>query len=193
MLLSTDFTGYYKIAQDNETKALLEAYILKYEKEYLVNLLGYELYVLFLADYVLNSGVPTGRYATIYNELNHDPDSGDCVFIPSQYNDSDYAKRYRNRVQQPTLSAGIKTMLKGFIYFEFVNEYGINVGQAGVVAMKDENADANDSKQLALVESRYNDSIKSYQVIQNYIEANLSDYSEYKGKKMSSVHWGGAF
>lgn len=192
MLVSTDFTGYYKIAQDGNSATLLTAYIEKYEKEYLVDLLGYDLYLLFIAD--LTANVPqTTRFLTIFNELSYNTNSGDVVFIPSEYNDSDYAKRYRQKSKVPTLSTGIIKMLKGFIYFEFVKEYGVQVSQTGVVIGKNENSDTSDSKALGLVESRYNDSINSYKVIQNYINANSEMYPEYEGVNKDKSYWGGAF
>jgi hypothetical protein len=84
MLVSTDFIGYWKIAQDNNTASLLTAYIARYEKKYLVELFGYDLYILFLASLVPGPAPVAGRFLTVYNPMkSSDTNAGDWpAFYP---------------------------------------------------------------------------------------------------------------
>ncbi len=194
MLLSTEFTGLHKIAQDNVTAANLTIYIAKYEKKYLVDLLGYDLYLLFVAD-LNGSGVPvTTKYLTIYNALKNPVASSDNWIPMNSMRSNRSLYDEVKPIQQPPYSEGIRTMLKGFIYYEFVNEYGLLVSQTGVVTNNNENSnESSGAKHLGLIESRYNEAVNSYIVIRNYILANLVTYPEYEGIEKQSTHWGGAF
>lgn len=192
MLQTTDFTGYYKIAQDQNTAAILADYIAKYEKQYLVELFGVELYDLFIAD--LDSNVPqSSRFLTVFNALNYS-DSGESTFYPIGFNGRGCFSDNTPEPYVPQYSEGILKMLKGFIYFEFVNEYGYMVSQTGVVQNMNENSEAlPGAKHLGLIESRYNDSVHSFTVIRNYMKANPDLYPEYDGIEKHTSHWGGAF
>ncbi len=191
MITSSDFIGYYAIAQDPSTQAKLTDYITLYMRQYLVELLGYELYQLLIDD--LENNVPqSSRFETIFNALNIE--GAEEVWIPYGAHKSRCFDDNRDERVQPTFSEGIKEMLKGFIYFEFVNEYGISVSQTGVVINNDENSTpAPGGKHVSLIESRYNRAIKSFQVIRRYILDHLSDYPEYKGIDKDTSYWGGAF
>lgn len=198
MLESTDFTGLYKIAQDNNTADILAAYIEKYEQKYLIDLLGFELYELFIDDLDVSDEPQTARFVTIYEPLNYAPNgAGEPNFIPIEFSRSRNGRSLDPDIRSeivPTYSEGILKMLKGFIYFEFVKEYGYQVAQTGIVTNKDENSDPlPGAKMLGLIESRYNEAIASYQVIRNYIMANASTYPEFDGVEKKTTHWGGSF
>ena len=70
ILALTDFeSGEYTIPQDCYSD--IQPYLDKYEKKYLIELLGCDLYALFIADLV--AGVPqTQIYIDIFNEICED-------------------------------------------------------------------------------------------------------------------------
>lgn len=191
MITPSDFTGYYAIAKNADTQAKLTEYITLFMRQYLVELLGYDLYQLFIAD--LGNDVPQAdRFLVIFNALQIE--NAEEVWIPYGAHKSRCFDDNRDETVQPTFSEGIKEMLKGFIFFEFVNEYGISVSQTGVVINNDENSTpAPGGKHVSLIESRYNRAIKSFQVIRRYILDHESDYPEYQGIEKDTTYWGGAF
>lgn len=191
MITSSDFTGYHAIAQNPDTQTRLTEYITLYMRQYLVELLGYELYQLFIADLDVDNVPQTERFTVIFEALSIE--GAQEVWIPYGVRKSRCFDDNRDEAVEPTFSEGIIAMLKGFIFFEFVNEYGLSVSQTGVVINKDENSEPANGKGVALIESRYNRSIKSFKVIRRYILDHLSDYPEYKGIEKDSSYWGGAF
>ena len=187
----TYFTGYYRIAQDNQTNENLNYYVTKFEKKYLVDLFGKELYDLFIAD--LSNGVPQStRFTTVYNALSYDPYGSSAVFIPIDAAYTNWADQYKGYVKPPTESEGISTMLKGFVFYHFVGDMDMVAGQTGVVTNKDENSDTNSKRTLEFIESKYNEAVNSFKVIRNYILANPTTYPEYAGVDKDYNYWGGA-
>jgi hypothetical protein len=196
MLTPTDFTGYYRIAQDAKSNAELAVYIEKYEKKYLVDLFGYELYLLFIADLTAVAPIvpQSPRFLTVFNELKYSETApGEWCFIPW---DAAYTKSMSSKYKkskEPTLSEGILKMLKGFIFYEFVNGYSVQVAQTGTVESKNENSDKlAGARNIGLIESRYNDAVTSFKVIRNYMKANADTYPEYDGESKEFVSFGGA-
>ena len=191
------FTGYFRIAQDPATTAALDAFIARFEKKYLVDLLGYELYLLFVADLNGTTSLPeSARFTVIYNELYFENTSSIFYPVDLAYQSRDYKDDLREsiRTTEPSLSEGFSLMLKGFLYFEFLKEYGLKATPNGVVENSNENTTmAPGSKLIGLIEERYNEAVKSYKVIQNYIKANAATYPEFKGIAKERTHWGGAF
>lgn len=190
MLTYADFTGYHKIAQDTTTQELLTAFIVKYEQKYLVDLLGYDLYLLFIDD--LNAGVPVSqRFTVIYNALKNPNSSSNWIWQPK-------FRSFRNSLYdepkpktEALYSEGIKEMLKGFIYAEFINEYGYEVSQVGIVVNQNENSEK--TSVIPQTEARFNKAVNSFTVIRNYILDNPADYPEYEGIEINQSYWGGAF
>jgi len=163
LIQTTDFTGKHKIAQDCYTD--LQAYIDKYEKKYLLDLLGATVYALFVADINEATMKPvTAKYLTLYNEFMED--EGDIIIF----------------------SEGLKEMLIGFIFFEFVKDYKFKITRAGVLVS---NSDQN--REAAWTEfdiyTRYNDAISTYNAIQWYIKSNRSEYPTYNGQTKGIAHW----
>lgn len=161
LIVKTDFTGKYKISQN--TYSAIDSYIAKYEELYLIQLLGADLFALFKAD-VVNYLPQTAKYLTIYNKITKD--------------DGNYIR----------VSEGMKEMILGFIYFEFMRDDKFKSTPSGVIAGQSEN-----SRETAFEEnniySRYNTSIKSYKTIQWYIEQNSSVYPEYNGQDKGFSSW----
>ena len=191
MITTSQFIGYFNIAQDPQTESKLESYITRYEKKYLIDLLGFDLYELFVADLDVNGVPQTERFVNIYNALNYD-ENVEPFFYPVGFRKS---KCDDNRVEsEPTYSEGMVNMLLGFIFFEFVKEYDLIVSQTGVTVNVNENSENSPgATHTHLSETRYNSSIASYKVIQRYIRENESVYPEFKGTSKETTYWGGAF
>lgn len=191
------FTGYFRISQDVQSNSQLQSYIDKYEKKYLVDLLGFDLYTLFVADIDGGTGLPTSiRFTTIYNELNYEVNGG------IRYNWIPYGLPYQMDrrtpkevpYQIPTLSDGISKMLKGFVFFHYVSEMSLIISPTGVIENRNENSDKVTANRITgLIEDRYNESIRSYKVIQRYINDNLDTYPEFLGIEKSPTFFSGSF
>ena len=154
-----DFIGTFKLSQSIADE--IDAYIDQYETSYLVKLLGVELYKAFKADYdSAPAGEPT---AQIYKDI-FDPileDVGSWVLE----------------------SKGIKFILLGFIWFEYVRIEKYKHTGVGAVEMRTELAD-NANWQNGFIYKRYNESVKSVGAVQYYICDNSGDYPDYNGQKM---------
>lgn len=154
ILTPDDFgSGEYKVPQNCFDS--IQDYIDKYEKLYLVRLLGAELYDLFIADLV--SGVPqTQIYLDIFNEFRID-ETG-CIRI----------------------SEGMKEMLKQFCYYHIVRDLGVKKGIGGVGKYNDEVASTGYNG-FNLVEA-YNEGVDNAHAIRWYICENDADYPTYNGE-----------
>jgi len=163
-LTSTDFIGYYQIAKPNSHQiGELQSYIDSVEPSVLRDLLGCELYDLFIADLV--SGVPqSARFTAIFNAFNLD--DGDC--------------QYR--------SLGIKEMLKGFVYYSYVRDSDYFNTISGNVKNNFANSTGTRGVQYGLDE-RYNVSLDTYDTIQWYINENITNYPEYNGLNKEVKVW----
>ena len=129
-----------------------QTYFDKYEKEFLTNLLGAELYGLFIADLV--SGVPqTQRFINIYNAFSIDDNN--CV-------------RY---------SEGMKTAAMQYVYFYAVRDLAVKKTNTGVVFNNNEVSQGPFYSGFNIVEA-YNEAIKNAKEIQWYICDNDDVYPE---------------
>jgi len=127
-------------------------YLDKYEKQFLTNLLGAELYGLFIADLV--SGVPqTQRFIDIYNAFSIDDNN--CV-------------RY---------SEGLKVATLQFVYFYAVRDLSVKKTNTGVVFNNNEVSEGPVYSGYNIVEA-YNEAIKNAKEIQWYICDNDEVYPE---------------
>jgi len=156
ILIDTDdFVGKWNIAVDDYSEDRLNDYIDTFEKQYLVYLLGVDLFDLFQADLVAQ--VPqTARFISIFNEFFID--DGTCVFH----------------------SEGMKKMLLGMIYFQYVRDNDIKQTPSGTY--KNTSELANNFPSFNGVVQRWNQSIENYQTIQWYICDNPTIYTEYNGQ-----------
>lgn len=164
---STDFIGYYQIAKPNSHKiGELQSYINNIEPSILRDMLGNELYDLFIADLV--AGVPqSSRFLAIFNAF--------------QVDSSTYSG-----VQHRSL--GITEMLKGFVYFDYVRDSDYFNTISGNVKNDFANSVSVTSVQFGLDE-RYNIALSTYCEIQWYINENSSDYPEYNGLNKEVKVW----
>ena len=163
ILQTTDFTGKYAISQNNFNTSDLQAFIDKYESKYVYDLLGVELGTLLLADIAVSTFLPpvTAIYATIFNVLSQD---------------------------EPLVrSNGIKEMLLGFVYFEFVRTQTVQNTLTGNVLNQNEVATIVDWGSTG-VYTNYNEAITTYRGIQCYVLDNLTVYPTFKGLMKTFAH-----
>ncbi len=95
LVVDTDFEGKWKLALGNNDE--VDAYIEVYEEKFLIELLGKELFDLFEAV-VTDQVVAAGIYKTIYDPFSLKING--CIVT----------------------SEGMKKMLLGLIYFEYVRD-----------------------------------------------------------------------
>lgn len=157
ILIPDDFgNGEYKIPQNCFDS--IQSYLDKYEKFYLIKLLGAELYDLFIAD--LNAGVPTSTiYLSIFNEFRIDRTG--CVRI----------------------SEGIKEMLKQFCYFHIIRDLGVKKGIGGVGKYNNEVSE-NRYDGFNIVEA-LNEGVDNAKAIQWFICDKDIDYPTYNGQNFN--------
>lgn len=160
LIVKGDFVAPYALA--TSISDTITAYISEWEEKYLRELLGADLFTIFKAD--VTTYLPgTAKYVTIFNEINLD----ECGFLLH--------------------SDGMKKMLLGFIWYEYVSGTAHQHTNTGVVADVNEislNAD------FSLAMRQYNKSVETYKAIQYYINKNIRDYPEFKGvnkRLMSSL------
>lgn len=146
-----DFKGTeYSLPEQKYTS--YQNYLDKYEKEFLVNLLGAELYDLFIADLV--GGVPQSqRFIDIYNPFHIDDNN--CI-------------RY---------SEGLKVAALQYVYFYAVRDLAVKKTNTGVVFNDNEVSTGPFYDGYNIVEA-YNEAIKNAYAIQWYICDNPTDYPE---------------
>lgn len=155
LINTTDFVGKYYIAFNTAGSAELDAFITQYETPLLYDLLGKTLADAFIASVANN--LPVGAaYLAIYNVI--ELDLG-C----------DYAR-----------NEGMKNMLLGFLFFEWMRTNPIKSTVNGQAIMSNENSTpVIDNWGITRI---YNNSVNDYQIIQYYINQNLTDYPNYKGQ-----------
>ena len=148
----SEFTGFYKDSQNSYSKAELQLFIDKFEKLYLCRLLGADLYEDFINDLV--DGVPQSqKYVDIFNAFCKS--EGRCLYQ----------------------SEGMKEMLKGFIYYEYVTTQNFQNTIAGTQRNESDNATQVSVTNLYRnSEQRFNLGVETYRSIQWLI---CEDYDTY--------------
>jgi len=145
--------GRFKIPSNDFQTDSLQNYLDKYERHYLIRLLGGDLYTSFIAD-LDGSGVPQNPdYLAFYNAFIYE---GNCCE-----------------------SQGIKEMLKAFIYFHYIRDTYTRATTTGPKRSKGENSENLD--RVAHDTQRYNEGVESFECIQRFICNNRETYPTYKG------------
>ncbi len=165
ILVASDFSGQFKLAQNQYTD--LAPYIERYEREYLVKLLGAELYGLFYDDLSNDtSQVPLSqKYIDIFDPFQFD----DCGVV---------------------ISHGIKFLLKGVIFYHYIKENNLYHTIAGVVSNHVENSDSQavTTAGAQYITGKYADCLETYDAIQQYIGDHASDYPDFNGTSINRSH-----
>lgn len=144
-LTPEDFTGKYELHIGYD-EAKLEEYIDLYEPKYLRRLFGVAMYNEFMTDIDPATNEPQSPN---FKEL-FEPFAEDLTFY--------------NQIE----SDGIKTMLKGFIFFEFAKDLMTQQTSYGAVRQSTENGQiANTIQSLLYV--KYNEAVRSFKAIREFI------------------------
>jgi hypothetical protein len=154
---NVDFKGKFELTLGEFTSQKLTDYIGRYQNEFTIELLGVELYDL----YVANSGNP--EFVIIEDPL---------IF------QSNCGKIYK--------SLGMKDMLLGFIYFMYGRDLPTQQTVTGAVKQSNENS-MPPSNVNALLWQRYNESVQSYEAIQAYIRENIDTYPTFRGMRNQAI------
>jgi hypothetical protein len=146
----------------------LKGYIERYEKKYLIQLLGVELSKLFIADLV--DQVPIDAiYLDIYNSIEEDLTTGDSAY-------SSFCGCDRKII----CTNGMKSMILGFVFFEYMRDQPFSKDLTGVNRAEAENSRESLPTEWGLFEY-YNESVSDYQQTQYYILLNKENYSSFNG------------
>lgn len=148
-----DFVNKFEIHTIGIDDEKLTAYIDRYEAIYLIEMLGKELYDLFIAG--VTAGTPI--YITLYNPFVEQINCGEILN-----------------------SRGVEDMLLGFTYFEYQRDAKVQQTSIGTVKMKSENSERAGNLNTNIF-GRYNESIDTYKAIQQYILENISTYPTFRG------------
>jgi len=156
MILSIqDFTGKYQVSTGMYDQAKLQDYINRYEPRYLKELFGITFYNEFKSD-LLNNVPQSPNFLVLFNPLSED----------IGYNFYYFNGIYEGVNQLD--SEGIKEMLKGFIYFEYVKDLSNQITPIGLVKPDNENSTVANTL-FSMMYTRYNEAIRSYNSIRDFI------------------------
>ena len=165
MLLTTDdFINKWELSTGMYDTNKITSYIKMYEEKYLVHLLGADLYKEFIGD-IANNIPQSPNFTQIFNAFNMDQNT-----LTSFYGSGVTFGHSLNRILE---SDGILDMLKGFIYWEYARDLLNQQTPYGGVKQMSENSIVVDTPH-SLFWERYNEAIKTYQAIQEYICINQS-------------------
>lgn len=147
-----DFTGKFSITLNGYKTTDFATYIERYEPILLAELLGVELYNLFIVDIELP--LPDEIYTKLKEPFMEQPN---CEILNSY---------------------GIVDMLCGFIYFLWLRDEKVQQTINGGAKLKGENSERSGDSDLF---QRYNESVDTYKAIQSYIMENSDVYPTFKG------------
>lgn len=166
ILQVSDFdSGKFELHSGMYTQNNILEYINKYEKRYIIDLLGATLGNAFITEVQANFGVPiTPEFVDIFNPIEVD---------------------YSLEIIQ---SDGIKEMLKGFIYYEYLKDQVSQITAVGMVTPKGENSEKVNSLFIQMY-NRYNDACRSYKGVQKFIWTKRGDYSDFNGRAKQFITW----
>lgn len=155
----TDFNGgEFNLAINQYQESHLQTVIDTTETKILNELFGFDLYHLFHQDLV-NDYPTSQRFIDVFEPL-------------------------RFSTPRKVMTQGIKEMLKGFIYFEYVRLTTSQHTTTGVSQTQGENSETRSMEHLNLT-VKYNNSIVNFKGIQMYMENDSVLYPEYSGSYKS--------
>lgn len=146
----TDFTGKYELHRGMYTQNTIQDYIDIYVKRYLIDLLGADLYDLFIADLDVNQIPLSPNYQKIYFPFHMD-----------------------GNIETTVISEGLKQMLKGFVYFEYVKDLTNQNTINGQTIPQNENS-LTATSLYSMMYTRFNEAVRTYRAIQWYIVTNMT-------------------
>jgi|ETNmetMinimDraft_25_1059894.scaffolds.fasta_scaffold04160_11 hypothetical protein len=174
-ILIDDLKGRWNVSLNKYGEEDLEMYIQSFEVDILKDLLGCELYPLFLADCVPDADdrlIPVSpEYIEIYEEICDEALSTCCCGHET------FMESY-----------GMIDMLKSMIRFYWLRDQKYKQTVSGTSVMDSENSVVIKSLHYGLTK-QYNRGIESYKAIQCFIESNKPTYPTYKGHCKSFAGW----
>lgn len=163
ILQASDFTEnpIFNIALTMQAECELDSMIADVEINTLQDLLGCDLYNLFIAD--LTPDTPQEPQADIYIKIFE-------------------AFCFDHVLCGPQKSKGMKDMLMAFVYFEW-HRYNLNKSTStGIVRGDSENSNLATAEAFGIYD-KYNRAIDTYRSIQQYIYDNSTDYPDFAGQR----------
>lgn len=159
-----DFKGEFSIVANAYTEEDHQVYLDKYERIYLIRLLGAELYKLLIAD-LNTSGVPQStRFLNIYNPFEIDKN---C---------------------QVWVSEGLKQMIIAFVSYHIIRDSDYLKTLAGNTSNVSDNSEKI-SQVKAKVWEYFNKGVDTVWAIQWFICDNKADYPEFNGQNFDKISW----
>lgn len=164
----TDFeAGKLQISATCYNDETLQLCIDQTEEKTLQELLGCELYALFIADW----DAP----------------------IPGEFSELRFTKIYEPFCIDETIcgiirSEGVKNMLMNYIFFEYMRVQAFNNRTTGMNKTKSENSERADFNEYGL-DAIYNTGVLTFEAIRWYICENSSTYPEYEGIRNELTSW----
>ena len=126
-----EYVDRFKISQNKLTTPKLQEFIDYYERRYLIDLLGKELYDLFIANLALGSGTPTEqRFIDIWEEIYID--KANCLELKCR----GFSYHETHRLE----SEGIPEMLRNFMFYEYTRKQGFKNTIVGNLRAEGENS-----------------------------------------------------
>lgn len=148
-LTPSDFVGKFELHKGMYSQPNLIDYIDRYERKYLIDLFGAKLFDEFIAD---------------LDPVTMEPLSPSFQFLFNPFQ-SDVT------LHHTLISDGIRDMLKGFVYFEYQKDLINQPSSIGNVIPQNENSRVV-STLYSTMYGRYNDSIKTFNAIRDFILLN---------------------
>jgi hypothetical protein len=155
LISTSDFVGKVEIAINEFNEPKLQSYIDRYEVLTLQELMGVELYDLYVIGIAL---MPTPN--PIYVKLR-----------------DAFTSQLNNEI---LISKGLADMVKCIVYFYFVRDQESQQSTGGNVKTKSQNSVGIGQVASGLA-SRYNEGVDTYQDVQKYIYDNIETYPTFKG------------
>lgn len=176
LLQQSDFDdGYYCLPGDKFSK--LPAFLTEFNDDsILMPMFGLAEYVKYVADLDVLFVPQTAPYTTIFNKLQVEIDHYLCCALP-------YPEHKTNRHCKELINTiGIRDMLKGFVYYEFLVTFPFQKTPTGNKMMLSANSTATtDTQNNSDAEARFNRSVTTYRQLQNYMCANEVDFPDFAG------------
>jgi hypothetical protein len=161
IVTTSDFdNGFYGIALNNETTALLQSYIDRYEATYIRKLFG----VTMGNDFIADKSNPTQD--PIY------------VVLEDAFQEEYYGCNYE--------SLGMADLLTALIFYHYVSDNQSTITQSGVARKLVETANVTSPQDAyRYAEKKWNEAISTWDAIQLFINENESDYPDFNGEKIN--------
>ncbi len=152
-ITAISFANKFKLTLTDFNTTEIDDYILRYEVDNLVELMGKELYDLYV--------IGIAGSDPIYEQLRD---------------------AFTEQLSDGTLliSKGVDDISLGVVYFYWSRDNMTQQTSNGPVSQKGENSE-NATLYVANIQSRWNEAVKSYDAIQRYICDNLTVYPTFKG------------